>query len=65
MDSKQAIVALTEGRDNGVQLSSRSMNLLSLKDEKEQDAFVEMNKHLPLVQLVCTIIDLHYYIINL
>jgi len=44
METPQAIEMLTEARDNGVMLSSQSMNLLAFSDAKEQEEFIEINK---------------------
>jgi Bardet-Biedl syndrome 1 protein len=51
MEYTAALDALAEARDTGVQLSTRSMNLLALTNRAEQDAFITSSKPLPLVQL--------------
>lgn len=48
---QQMISQLTDAREKGVSLSSRSLNLLALKAQLDQEAFVEANKQLPLVQM--------------
>jgi hypothetical protein len=51
LDNVAALEQLSEARDTGVQLSTRSMNLLGLATRPEQDAFINSQKSLPLVQL--------------
>jgi len=56
LEVAQALEQLGEARDNGVELSTRSINLLalagsSLANRAEADAFVASQKALPLVQL--------------
>ena len=36
---------LSEARDTGVQLSTRSMNLLAMQSRSEQDAFINSQKN--------------------
>eukprot|EP00823_Brevimastigomonas_motovehiculus_P009048 TRINITY_DN8720_c0_g1_i1.p1 TRINITY_DN8720_c0_g1~~TRINITY_DN8720_c0_g1_i1.p1 ORF type:complete len:595 (-),score=112.36 TRINITY_DN8720_c0_g1_i1:290-2074(-) len=49
-DIQQIIDKLTEARDVGVQLSNRSVHLLSLKEAKEQESWIELNKKFTLTQ---------------
>lgn len=52
MEVTAAVEQLSEARDTGVQLSTRSINLLSLGENRsEQESFVHAQKNLPLVQL--------------
>eukprot|EP00455_Lapot_gusevi_P029644 TRINITY_DN3175_c0_g1_i7.p1 TRINITY_DN3175_c0_g1~~TRINITY_DN3175_c0_g1_i7.p1 ORF type:complete len:595 (+),score=101.41 TRINITY_DN3175_c0_g1_i7:67-1851(+) len=50
MAISQAISILTEARENGVLLSGRSLDLISLSDTESQREFVEHHRHLPLSQ---------------
>mmetsp|Transcript_50681 Transcript_50681/g.99275 ORF Transcript_50681/g.99275 Transcript_50681/m.99275 type:complete len:589 (-) Transcript_50681:207-1973(-) len=50
MNASQAVEMLSEARDNGIILSSQSMNLLAFNDPKEQEDFVEANKDVALQQ---------------
>lgn len=45
MDPQQAIEALNEARDSGVQLTSRSITLLGMQEAKEQADYVDDHKH--------------------
>jgi Bardet-Biedl syndrome 1 protein len=51
LDSTQALQQLSEARDAGAPLSTRSLNLLAITNRAEQDAFINAQKNLPLVQL--------------
>eukprot|EP00756_Hemistasia_phaeocysticola_P002698 Hpha_TRINITY_DN11831_c1_g1::TRINITY_DN11831_c1_g1_i1::g.2138::m.2138/K16746/BBS1; Bardet-Biedl syndrome 1 protein len=48
--TQAAVDSLEQAKDNGVQLSGRSMELLSLETEDERERFVSDNKSLPLLQ---------------
>ena len=51
LESAAAVEQLMEARDTGVQLSTRSTNLLGYSLRAEQEAFIGQQKGLPLVQL--------------
>lgn len=52
---------LSEAHENGVNLTSRSLSLLHVKDEKEQEDYINERKHLQLLQLtVATCMEVLY-----
>mmetsp|Transcript_76152 Transcript_76152/g.174445 ORF Transcript_76152/g.174445 Transcript_76152/m.174445 type:complete len:608 (-) Transcript_76152:73-1896(-) len=50
MDYSHAVQRLGDARQDGIPLSSRSVELLALEDSDQQREFVEQNKSVPLVQ---------------
>lgn len=50
LDAQAAYDQLSAARDNGSQLSSRSLDLLSMESVKQKLDFVSANKHLPVLQ---------------